>query len=559
MKYLFIFITSVFILVGCGGGGDSDGSIYPRSETITIYPAANLPKLYYLPSFGLNGTLQYHLDTTATEGNVSLIDQLSGLISYQAKDENTTSDQFLYTVSDNSTGQINVTVQLSIGAIPVTINGTEENNFSSNLPLVIVDTGDQSIPDEPKIKGGMAVIEPDPTTGRTSPHMSAQYSGHIAIEIRGSSSQIYPKKQYSVDTETWNGEDDDIPLLGMPAEHKWILYAPYADKSLMRNYLAYHKSREINSTQYYAVRSHFVELLVREEDHYRYDGVYVLMEKIKRDANRLDLAKLTETENQLPDITGGYIFKQDGDPDPDEDIFAGITGTRFIYVYPKSSKITEDQKFYIENYVQTFEYALDANDFNDTASSNYYGNFISEEDFIVHFLSREFFMDVDTWLFSEYLHKDKDAKLALSAVWDFNAGMGNNDFRLNGTTQGWVYDIMRTDYPEKALRKWLDRLMSDPAFRQKVKDKWSSLRSTIWSDANLTVFIDNTKAMLDESAARNFQRWPEVLSQYVWPNRMACDDGGIPVYCPTFERAVNEHLKSWLLERAVWIDTNLTN
>ncbi len=42
-----------------------------------------------------------------------------------------------------------------------------------------------------------------------------------------------------------------------------------------------------------------------------YVGVYVLMEVIKRDDNRVDIAELTPTQNSEPDITGGYILQID--------------------------------------------------------------------------------------------------------------------------------------------------------------------------------------------------------------------------------------------------------
>ena len=172
-------------------------------------------------------------------------------------------------------------------------------------------------------------------------------------------------------------------------------------------------------------------------------------------------------------------------------------------------------------------------------------------------LSRELFMDVDTWLYSEYFHKDREKNLSMTPVWDFNAGMGNNDYRFVGRTDGWAYDILKADYPDTSLRYWMERLMSDPVFKQKTKAKWDALRNTIWSDTNLSTFIDQTKDNLTESSARNFERWPNVLGVYVWPNRKACDDGGTKIYCPTFNRAVNEHLKTWLLDRADWIDQNL--
>ena len=553
MKNLFLMSVILFLLLGCGGGGGTDPG---NTETTSINVSSHILKTAYLPSYNLNGTLTFNVDTGSTEGNVTLLDIHTGRYSYlSALTIQNTNDTFKYIVTDENGTSVKVDVNVSITQLPVTINGTVQTDFSSNLPIVIVDTGDQEIPDEPKIKGSTTIIEPD-DTNRSSLILFPNYSGYMEIEVRGSSSQYYyPKKQYSVDTETWDEDDDDISLLGMPKEHKWILQAPYGDKSLMRNYLVYHKTREIDQSKYYAVRSHFVELLTRVDDHYRYDGVYVLMEKIKREKNRLDITKLTDEDVLPPEITGGYIFKKDGEPDEDEESFLGINGTQFIYVYPKSSKITDDQKYYIENYVQQFEYAIASDDFNNSQAAEYYKNWIDEDSFIVHLLSREFFQDVDTWLYSEYLHKDRNQTLSMSTVWDFNLGMGNNNYRFEGSYIGWSYDILKAEYPNTALRYWMERLMSDPAFKQKTKELWTTLRNTVWSDANLTLFIDQTQTLLTEAAGRNFERWPDVLGQYVWPNRKACLENGEPVYCQTFDSAVNEHLKAWLLNRAQWIDS----
>ena len=563
----FLVSVSIVILTACGGGssngGDSsnDGnSSEPIDHVLSINASPHILKIAYLPSFDLNGELIFDIDTQSADGNITLLDTHTGRYSYlSALTLRKTTDDFNYNVTDENGTSVRVNMNISIKQLPVTINDVIQGNFSSSLPIVIVDTGDQEIPDEKKIKGSMTIFEAD-DSNRSSLILSPKYSGYMEIKIRGNSSKQYPKKQYSVDTETWDEEDDDVSLLSMPKEHKWILQAPYSDKSLMRNYLAYHKTRQIDDSKYYAVRSHFVELLTRIGDQYRYDGVYVLMEKIIRGKDRLDITKLTD-KNVLPmEITGGYIFKKDG-VDEDEEVFLGIKGTEFTYVYPKASKITDDQAHYIENYVQQFEHAIASNDFDNNTSSNYYNNWIDDESFIVHLLSRELFRDPDTWTRSEYLHKERNEKLSMSTVWDFNLGMGNDDFQFKGSYTGWSYDFSELgwsyDYSHAQLGYWMKRLMSDTTFKEKTKKQWSTLRSSIWSDANLTIFIDQTQGLLTESAARNFERWPNVLGQYVWPNRKACIDNGEPVYCQTFDSAVNEGLKAWLLNRATWIDSQL--
>ena len=71
----------------------------------------------------------------------------------------------------------------------------------------------------------------------------------------------------------------------LPEENDWVLYAPWSDKSLMRNVLIYELSNDMGR---YAPRTRFVELYINET----YKGVYVLMEKIKRDKNRVAISAL---------------------------------------------------------------------------------------------------------------------------------------------------------------------------------------------------------------------------------------------------------------------------
>ena len=100
------------------------------------------------------------------------------------------------------------------------------------------------------------------------------------------------------------GENNNVSLLGMPEENDWVLYAPWQDKSMIRNILTYKLSNDLGK---YAPRAKLIELYLNDE----YRGVYVLMEKIKRDANRVDISKLNPDEISGDDLTGGYILKFD--------------------------------------------------------------------------------------------------------------------------------------------------------------------------------------------------------------------------------------------------------
>jgi len=109
-----------------------------------------------------------------------------------------------------------------------------------------------------------------------------QYRGRVGIELRGQSSQMFPKKGWSIELRDRKGGNRDVGLLGMPADDDWVLYAAYNDKTLMRNVLVYQTARRLGR---YASRTRFVALRLNG----RYHGVYVLMEKLKLQKDRIDL------------------------------------------------------------------------------------------------------------------------------------------------------------------------------------------------------------------------------------------------------------------------------
>jgi hypothetical protein len=161
-----------------------------------------------------------------------------------------------------------------------------EISVADKLPQVSVNTNGQEIPNEPKIFAEISIENKGALT----------HEGFIGIEIRGQSSQMFPKKQYGFETRDSENEDIDVSLLGLPEEEDWILYAPYSDKSLIRNALIYDISRDIGR---YSSRLVFVELFLNNI----YDGLYILMEKLKRDKNRIDINKLKSSENEGEDLT----------------------------------------------------------------------------------------------------------------------------------------------------------------------------------------------------------------------------------------------------------------
>ncbi len=422
---------------------------------------------------------------------------------------------------------------------------------SSNLPIIVINTGGFIIPDEPKITADMGIIYNGVGVRNNVTDPFNNYSGKIGIERRGSSSQSFPKKQYGVELRDELGNGIDASLLDMPAEEDWVLFAPYNDKSLMRDVLAYKLGRDLGR---YASRTRFCEVILNGE----YQGIYVLMEKVKRNNNRVDIAKLNPDEISGDDITGGYIIKLDKETGSGNggwsSSFAppnksGSQQIYFLYDYPSATDIVTGQINYIKQYVNNFETALNSPTFNDPV--NGYAKYIDVDSFIDFFIINEVSKNVDGYRLSTYLHKKKDSdggKLHMGPLWDFNLGFGNANYCTQGNPEGWVTNfnsICPQDY--WLIPFWWNKLYSDGAYRNKLAARWAELRSNQLDTERILTYIDSVANVLNaESQQRNFQRWP-VLGTYVWPNYYVG---------PTFASEVS-WLKNWVSMRLNWLDVNM--
>ena len=416
--------------------------------------------------------------------------------------------------------------------------------LQSNLPIVIIDTNDEEIVNDPRIIAHMGIINNE--TGMN--HMGDPfngYDGQISIEIRGSSSQNFPKKQYALETQDSEGENLNVPILGMPEENDWILHAPYSDKSLLRNYLAYELARDMGS---YASRTRFCELVINGD----YKGLYIFMEKIKQDNNRVDISKLEPDETSGDNLTGGYIVKIDkwngetNDGWYSEPLLDDFDGLWYQFHYPKPDNIVEEQRDYIMDYITDFETIMSSDTYNDPAEGYY--EKVNLESFIdVSFLG-EISKNVDAYRLSAYMYKDKDSvdgRLTMGPIWDYNLAFGNADYYDGWNPEGWQMDVELGNDGFK-IPFWWYRIWDDTTYLTAFNQRWQDLRESIFSEDYIMSLIDSATTLIDDAQIRNFQRWP-VLDEYVWPNAYV---GGSYAY-------EIEYLKNWINNRLAWMDSEL--
>ncbi len=423
---------------------------------------------------------------------------------------------------------------------------------STLLPIILINTSGVAIVDEPKISATMGIIDNGPGLYNRATDIYNDYDGNIGIELRGSTSQfLFDKKSYGIELWTSTLQDTSASILGFPREEDWVFNGPYSDKSLMRNVITFDLW---NKTGRYGSRTRFFELVINND----YKGVYVLMEKVKRDSSRVNISKLTELENSGDDLTGGYIVKLDKfdgsnsgqgwiSPYRPRNYVSDDQVVFFQFDYPKGSNITPQQRQYIEGYVTGFEEALFSSNYRDIQTG--YRAYIYDDSFIDFAIMNEVTRNVDGYRLSTFLHKDKDSqggKLTIGPIWDFNLAIGNADYCNGSDITGWAWDfntVCRQDF--WLIPFWWKRMLSDPGFVSSLQTRWLELRNGPFATDQIMQLVDSVSQLLEKPQQRNYQRW-NIMGQYVWPNNFVGQN---------YQEEV-QYLKDWLDQRLQWLDNN---
>ena len=439
-------------------------------------------------------------------------------------------------------------ILLCISILP-SINAQQTSVLDSDLPIININTRGATIVDASKITVDFSLTNNGQGKRNKSTDIPNEYNGKAGVEYRGQSSQGQQMRSFDIELRDAAGLEAPTSLLGMPVESDWVLYAPYMDKTMMRNYLAYTLSREMGR---WASRVRYVELILNNE----YQGIYLLAEKIKRDSSRVNISKLLPTDNSGIELTGGYIFSLDKGangwfssyPTPNS---PNLARRQFSYVYPKVADITPQQKNYIKQAVDQFELSLQSPNFQDPSTGvRKHADLNSFIDFmIINELSR----NVDGYRLSSYFHKNKnltDGRIKAGPVWDFDLGFKNADYCDGSLISGWAYKFNYVCPGDGAglIPFWWDRLMLDTSFVSSLRCRWLDLRKNVLSEQNINKLIDSADFVTKEARNRHFAKWK--LSGLQWWR------GANPIKSYEEER---DAMKAWIKQRAEWIDLNLQN
>ena len=228
------------------------------------------------------------------------------------------------------------------------------------------------------------------------------YVGEIEnIHGRGNDSWKERKKSFSVDLT------EIADLLGMGADKEYALLAGYRDASLLSYKIVADLAKEMGFE--YAPEYRLVNLYIDG----RYQGAYILAEKISIGYNRVNIADANR------DVTGGYIYEMDN-IDYHEELCTFQTESGMIYVIKDPIMVNDVQIEYSTNLLNLFEKAIYSPDGYDE-NGVYYGEYI-DIDSVAKWMT---FMEINCEYSANssiYFYKDSDSrgsgKLHMLYPWD---------------------------------------------------------------------------------------------------------------------------------------------
>lgn len=333
---------------------------------------------------------------------------------------------------------------------------------------------------------------------------------NMQMEIRGRGNSTWgmPKKPYQMKLASKR------EFLDMENDKKWLFLAEYADKTMLRNQIAFEMG--YLSTLDWTTDAEFAEVFLNQN----YIGTYHITQKVEEGSDRVNIGDT------------GFLLEIDQLErlDPDDVYFQ----SDMFLINIKEPELVEgdSQYLYISGLVNEFEQALYSNQFADPV--NGYQKYIDLESFIDWYLISEITKNVDSRFFSSiYFNVIPGEKIKMGPLWDFDLAFGNVDYADPEFPEGfWIKQ-----------NPWYERLFQDPNFVRQVQERFTYFNN---NRAFLLAKIDEYAEKLQYAQAENDAKW-QTIGVYVWPN---------PVVLDTYDEEV-ARLKSWFNTRMDWLDNAL--
>ncbi len=344
----------------------------------------------------------------------------------------------------------------------------------------------------------------------------------VEIRGRGNSTWNWEKKPYKLKFK------ENLSLFGLAPSNEWVLLSNYADKSLIRNPLAYEMAKELRFS--YSPTQYCVDVFVNG----RYEGVYSFGEHLEAAEGRIEL------DNDFDPNRSGYLLEIGG---VDSQIHKkGVdyfhAGTlRFALVkFPNRGQLPSAHFDYISDLLIRADHAV--------VNGGDWRQYLDEDTLVDWILFMELTNNTDgAFRRSCYFTKNADTKLRMGPVWDFDLAFGNFN-RDDRSYRSWA----TTTDDDYVGNTWTAYLLQDREFVDSLFHRWNEIRDPLLQRANEV--IDQSAVSLRLSAKENFRRW-DVLDI-----RTEMQHSDVVNY-NTHDKQL-QYIKDFLTKRASWLDEELT-
>ncbi|HOD88073.1 MAG TPA: CotH kinase family protein [Bacteroidales bacterium] len=320
--------------------------------------------------------------------------------------------------------------------------------------------------DEPKIPAYFQIVYPE--------SFKSDYSCYIGVEIRGATSQIYPKKSLGFNTLA----NQDIKsyqmttLVGNRENWKWILDAAYMDNLRVRNSVSFYVWAKIsNSPNHFSINTTPVELFINNE----HQGLYFLGENFSNEI--LNLKANSEVLYKAYDWSEGatrFEFANDN-----------ISKNEFWDGWEQKHP---DPKFYLNwNPLKDLRnFIVNSSDENFRDSISYY---IDIDNFIDYYLFMNLLFALDNAGKNTFLIKSAQTGKFVIIPWDLDA------------TWGLFWDGTYNEPTFITTNYLYDRLfeLNPNDFKTKLKNRWFALRQNVFSQEEILLEFEKPLSLILKS------------------------------------------------------------
>lgn len=377
------------------------------------------------------------------------------------------------------------------------------------LPLIHIDTENGTPIVEKKVQIPMQLTF-DPNGSEYEPLIDLPGT----IRGRGNSTWNPQKKPYQIKFAS------KTKFMGLASAKKFVLLANYYDPSQLRTYTAAQVSQATDLAWTPGYR--WVEVILNGQ----YIGVYQLAEKVERDKNKVNIDKMSETDIDGEELTGGYLLQIEGRMDQ-KDKPGWKIGSGMSVTVEDPDEPTPEQFAYIKTYVDELDSVLHSSRFTDPVDG--YRKYLDVESFIDYWLVQETTRNSDGMWDSGYFYKQRnDPLLHFGPIWDFDLSMGNPSTTIDTSTEGWA---------TLPGRRWPRRITQDPSFISQLNTRWVELLPEI---SQIPDRILTAGASLEDAKFNERARWGKYQGA---------------------ERPQDEpqYLADWLNDRIAWMTDALAD